>query len=771
MIRFVDLNTGNTFDGKFPYVFWLDGEQSTNIIYSKPICFISNDQDVQVSIEKNEVFHIINPDELLNSDVESIYGFEYKNISSLEKLTNYTSIGTPHHNYFVHIIYILASAKQAGEYKVNINIDGDEYVVGGDFYGENEALYINLSNNGVEIPEIVQKALYEVNVHEDNRDNIIINRKWKELLSNFWDIIANKGSYKSLYNSLEWFEYGDKLKICELWKNNETGKYFEKEIQELLAENYFETLNNFSKTTYISLYHALEEPELNDGKVVLDNEKNPSLKYIASKWSVQDLALKLSMLGAFYETYFMPIHMDLIHATIEDVVYTNTFKLINGACADREDYIYSFDDITCNVKDGSVYRLGEVKCYVGRNTLFGLSYEDYIKDKIIMGVQTTIPKLEPNTPKPEGGSDEPDSAQLERAAYSAQLYHEIGAVADFNIGINLVDGDYIKKETLIYKFNDKCKTTTNYKILNGDIRFQLLCPEEGEYDVRLQFDSAAGKVFVKRIKFSVIDYNSVSLNIYKIQNVQIPTDSMLDRNSELNNYILSLRKITGNSNAIQYIPAHIGNLNKSEFKWKGVCLNHLLIIHGDLRELLSSPEFEKFGSVFFDVVKNHYFIRYRKDIYGKVKYTICISRVFGFTPTDNENIYSLYKFFKEDVKGKPYFYREDNIFIPQFHKLIKFGPLEYDKIKSLKHYTITDEDTLCVIPDLSYGKHIDGFDWEFINVSTGKTIGLKYTKEPFIANNKPYPLEPGYYNIRFNYKLTNDDKLNTVSLDSAFKKV
>lgn len=763
MIRFVDLNTGNTFDGAHPYIFWLDGEQSTNIIYSKPICFISNNKTENISINKNEIFHIIDPKELLNSNVETIYGFEYKNISNLDKLTNYTSIGVPHHNYYVHIIYILASAKQPGEYKEEFKIGDDKYIIGGDFYGENESLYINLSNNGVEIPEIIQKALYDANIHEDNKDNILINRKWKELLSNFWDIIANKGSYKSLYNSLKWFEYGDKLRICELWKNNETEKFFIKEMQELLSDNYFKTLNNFTKTTYIALYYALEEPKMDNGELVLDEEKNPNLKYIVSKWSIQDLALKLSMLGSFFETYFMPIHLDLIHATIEDVVYTNNFKLIGGTASDREDYVYSFEDIKCNVKDGDVYKLGKAQCYVGPNTLFGLSYDEYSKDHIIMGVQTKPAKLDLSTPQ---------KVNEDYVAFASQLYNDIGTVVDFNINLKLAPDDYIKRELLIYKFNGKFKTTVDYKILNDTINFQLLCPEEGEYEVRLQFDSVAGKVFIKRIKFSVIDYNSVTLKIYKILNVQIPKDDMLDKSSEINDYIYSLRKVVADNqtNVIQYIPAKIDNLNESKFKWKGVCLNHLLIINENIETLIERYGFNKVNPIFFNILHNHYFMRYKNIQIGDNKYqtyTICISRVFGFSPKDDENILYFYNTLLE----KGHIYRDDNIFVPEFHKLVEFGSNKYTELPNIKHYTITDEDSLCIIPSLPYGKTIEGYDWEFINVSRGEIIGLKYIKEPFISNDKPSPLEPGYYNIKLNYKLNNDDKINTVMFDSAFKKI
>ena len=41
----------------------------------------------------------------------------------------------------------------------------------------------------------------------------LLEKKFKELLVNYWDVIANKGSYKSLINSIKWFEYGDILKL------------------------------------------------------------------------------------------------------------------------------------------------------------------------------------------------------------------------------------------------------------------------------------------------------------------------------------------------------------------------------------------------------------------------------------------------------------------------------------------------------------------------------------------------------------------------------
>ena len=233
-IRFVDLKTGNTFDGSHPYIFWFDGEQSVNLIYTQPICFLSKTNEaVRVSIEEDSFFSLVNTNELVVGNTESIHGFTYHDINSL-KTTTVQSVGTKHHNYYVHMIYVLTSSDTEGEFISELTINGEVYKVGAEFHASNDELAINLANFGVEIPSMVQKALYDINVHEEKIDDITINRKWKELLSNYWDTIANKGSYKSLFNSLKWFEYGDKLKMYEVWKNTDTNKYFTQEISQIL---------------------------------------------------------------------------------------------------------------------------------------------------------------------------------------------------------------------------------------------------------------------------------------------------------------------------------------------------------------------------------------------------------------------------------------------------------------------------------------------------------------------------------------------------------
>lgn len=762
MIRFVDLKTGNIFDGTPPYIFWVEGEQSVNISYSQPICFISDNSEVQVSVENNNIFKLVNPNLIVNNDLVDLYGFEYYDIEQLIVDGELLIKGVLHHNYYIYLMYIVCEAEQSGQYecsffinefKENAKVSENVYTIGADFYDENESLSINLINKGVEISPAIQKAIYDINVHEEHIDYITINRKWKELLSNYWDVIANKGSYKSLQNSLKWFEYGDLIQLYELWEHSD-NKYESRNIQSVLKNKYYEMLNGFSKTTYLSLRYALEKIKFNEGKLVYDDEKNPDLKYVVDKWSVKDLALKLCMLGHFYKKYFMPIHLDLIHSTIEDIVYTNTIKIINSPASDRCDYVYDNKDIQCNVKNGDVFNLSVVKCYTDPDTLFG---SKNINESIIVGVQRQIPDIK------EG----------DLPIYTSQLYNDIGTIVDFELYIP--DDDIIKKEILSFRSysngNSVWRTNVDYKILKNNINFSLLCPHEGEYVIKLQLEGLSGNVYTKLIKFSVIDTNNPVISIYKVQNIGecIKNDgwNRLMKPHHINEYMFN--RVKNNKQTC----ADVDNILYKQYivsssdSYNGVKFNHLLII-SDLEKVpvyIRENYFILTREVDRDIIdlnNGEWYERFElsKKLNKKV-YTICISKEFNF------------KYDKSKIEGLN-IYRNDYIFVPEFHELITFGQKPVNKKEDLSYYTITDSDTLCIIPDIVYGKCIKQFEWEFINNSslTAQKIELpKSIKDPFIINNKKRPLDPGYYSIKFRYRLSNDESnIHEIVINNAFLK-
>lgn len=780
-IRFIDLNTGNVFNGGYPYVFWFDGEQSTELIYTQPICFISNHNNTTVQVPESNVFKLLKlqSDNINSFENKSLDNVTYKDITELYSdissgVQQINMNGYRYGSCYIYLFYISASAEIGGEYQECFKIYDKnntllgKYSVGADFYEENELHYINLSNLGIEIPDAIQKVLYPSNVHEDKKDNILLNRKWKELLSNYWDIIANKGSYKSLYNALKWFEYGDLIKLYEIWKHDDIHgvKYEEQDLQQILSNKYFETLNGFAKTTYIAISCALEKIAKSDGKVLYDSEKNPELEYITNKWSHFDLSLKLSLLGNFYKTYFLPIHINCIRSTIEDIVYSNTVKLISSSTNGRLDMHGNSPEIICNIKDNSIFPLTYTSCRVGRDTLFANLYTEKNThsgeitnyDNIdIIGVQPDEPYFNIDLQNGEKIKDE------DLKTYYSQRFNDIGSLIEFKMTLKSDCEDFVKREELSM-LGDKTRkwtTITNRKIyrFEGDskngytanIKFYILCTREQQYEIKLLFETAGGKIYTKIVKFNVIDTNNASIKLYKI--VQNDKIKIGRTNPGINEYVFGRISKSGSKNWFknpykQYIPTILGNPReiKNENK-EGVYLNNLLIIKKTPDRIDPSTD---------EYLTSHYFMW--NVTRGKKDYVICLSKTFGFTPNSTK----LAKY-----KAARAIYKNEYIFYPEFHHLKEITG------DDISDYIVTDEDAVCVIPNITFGKFIEDAQWEFVNTSDlndKSIIPPVDIKEPFVAESSKKLLDPGYYDIIFRYKLMDHKDYNTVILKSAFLK-
>ena len=734
MIKFVDLNTGYLYDGESPYIHWFPGEQSTDLIYTHKICLISSSTNIDVELD-SEVFNLIDTKKI--SDTST-----YKDIISKKITSEHSNLSN---GYFVHMIYFSASSKNGGEYRTNVKLTEDEneynIIIGADFYIENEPLYINLSNLGVELPDAIQKALYSVDIKESYRDNITLNRKMKELLSNYWDMIANKGSYKSLLNTLKWFEWGDLIKIREIWKHEDFGRtvYDDRDLCSILEDKYLDTLNEFNKTTHLALYVSMQEIMKQDDKILYDDELNPILKNIViPKWSKNDLLLKICLLGNFYETYFMPIHLNLFQATIEDIVFTNTSKIFNALLLDRHDHVCNIDTFKCNVKNNSTYILDNVQCQVGPNTMFGTQWqgEEAYRDIHIMGVEDVI-------------LETIDSNNNLKTFYS-QLYKGVGVIIPFECEMDALEGDYIVESRLY--MNDISlldntiihpeKIDNKYKF---NVNFKLLFQREVKHQINVQFKTAGSKLYTKSININIIDVSGMDLKIYKVKHYKYLDDDYISLLSghEMNNYIFKrypryIEDLETPMFTIQYIPT------VSSIKTSGVCLNNILILRGDYRNDY--------------LLKQYYFMTVRDgsviDENNNYIYTVCVSRSFWFNP--EINIIG----FKKDYL--PNVYRNDYGFFPEFHYLE-----EINKNK-LSNYTITDEDVIAIIPQLPLGLSVDGWDWEFKNVSRDEIIQLPDYQEPYINDLKESPLSTGYYDVTFKYRIGQDRK--SITRESIFCK-
>lgn len=755
-MRFVDLNTGAIYNGDAPYIHWFDDEQSTNLVYLKKLCVISEDEYINIELNST-IFSLLNMDLLPSSNNEIINEFTYKDISQF-KTNHIKSTGFEYNGYYLHMIYISSQSKNEGEFLDDLYINDKKYIVGSSFYDKYEPNKINLSNLGVDIPESFSRSIYPTNIHEDEIDNIVVNRKYKELLNEYWNIVANKGSYKSLYNSLSWFEYGDLIKIQELWENKD--KYNQQDIRSHIDIRVKDYLCEHKKTTYLGLYLSLQQLNTDEnGDVTYPalineenyngfiREENPELSSIASKWSNEDLCLKMYLVGNFFETYFMPIHLDLIHSTVENIVFANTIKIIRETRISREDYFNNFFTFNCNVDNGSTFFLDDVNVQVGKDTIAGVQWDENIKSydsHTIIGVDKNVPSV---------------TNDKELKTFMMQYYNGIGSVIKFECDVDLQLNDFIKALNINIIYNNDIVSKEFKLLVNRDnakhIVFYILCKYEGQYKMNISFNSSMGFNYIKSIDFSILDNTSKNLKIYKVKYNTKEEHNDKTKYLPVTDYMFAHNNNSTNKDKTYfYIPEYIQELNNDELKLlDNIFLHKTIIVNGsaNLEDVIQEQEIRENTEVLYKY-KYEYINTTKKYIKtDEITYTIFILPTN--TPIDYEpNI------------DKKRLVRNDYVFYPEKHHL------EEINTNTLDDYTFTQNDVLMVVPNSKYLKYIEDPEWEFENISMKNNslpIKLRSIKTPFIANTNYKLLDPGFYNIKFRYKL--GQTIQEISLDSAFR--
>lgn len=598
MIKFINLDNGYTYMGDQPYIHWFPGEQSTNIMYTMPLCFMSECNTISAHMVP-DVFYLLNiqqskPEENINLNDVSYADIDKMVFFPSDEQPEMFLEGVPYtindQTYYIYLIYILGQTENGCEYISDLTVreyNGDSitksiFKIGADFYEENENLNILLSNFGINIPESIQKCFWDSNVYEEKPDNIIINRKFKELLSNYWDIIANKGSYKSLVNSLKWFEWGEDLIIKDVWAKSDWDliRYEEKPLINFLTEKYKSTFQGFAKTTFISLSYALRK--LQKDNVHYENF-NPILTNTVNKWSKIDLMLKLSLLHRFYETYFLPIHEQVFHATVDDLIFTDPIRICNGNDNHKENYLYNTKTIDVKINDGKPVQVSNVSVGVDKDTLFGnpyigeTAYESSINDdgEIITKKHTIVGVKDLkdvgsiidgdteyiNELLKKNINELNDEERVKRLEYEKNIktfyiqnYNGLGAIVPISctldlgtdkddivysesISINLgpntvsffgdetIDGYDTWDSDFITLHDNKIFHWTSYDEKTGHyytkIDFNILCKTHSIMDVRckLLFKTIGGQIFAKTVEFPIYSNANVNLHYYRVNHI------------------------------------------------------------------------------------------------------------------------------------------------------------------------------------------------------------------------------------------------------------
>lgn len=371
MLIFIDEKTGKRYstpaqttagDGSviINHTFRFDDQQSIGLFYQKRLFFLSDESSITVSIPNNDIFFLYN--------TESIVEGSSVNLTDIKTLS-LTLTGEAVGNYYLYCINVGCTSATVGEFTEEIVIGDSIYNISADFYGQQEELEILLHNQGVNLPRDIQRAFYDTNVHSMTTDWIVLNRKYKEFLLNVMDILYKKGSYQSLISDLDWFEYGDAIKLYEFWSTPKISTLYQHELTTLYTDALKELVSMYRKTTFVAISLSLDELKKSGGYIEYSANENgeklvPLTESIVHKWSREDLMLKMTLLGNYFSTYFMPIHLDLLYSSVENIIFDaikiKTYSSGVGICSSIND----LGGDVIRIKNNKEYVIGDA--YINR---------------------------------------------------------------------------------------------------------------------------------------------------------------------------------------------------------------------------------------------------------------------------------------------------------------------------------------------------------------------------------------------------------------------
>lgn len=259
--------------------------------------------------------------------------------------------------YLINTFYVVVNSAEQGVWSTNvlINVD-DEYcpiTVCAEIIDEQEELIINGQNIGVKLPKEIVQAIYSGNYNVSIADEKTYYNKMKEYLMNYMLLKGEMGNYRSAINSLKWFEWGDKLTISRLMRNdNRIQRQYVKDFFDLINDNIY-SYKLFKDTALLSIELQLNEDKeaelqiqgkqtgfIGEGKPRIEKlfDSLKEVKYEEEEYAYvrgyfdftfNDLGLKLAALKYYYEKYFLPLYIRIHKVYMNNHVYANDIKLIN----------------------------------------------------------------------------------------------------------------------------------------------------------------------------------------------------------------------------------------------------------------------------------------------------------------------------------------------------------------------------------------------------------------------------------------------------------
>ncbi len=202
-----------------------------------------------------------------------------------------------------------------------------EFLLYGEVEGEDERFQTILNNIGFDLDLKTSKIFRESDVNEDDPDFVLMNRKRKEFILEHSNILPYIGSYKSIFNILNFFGY-DNIFIKEYFKNIDkksvyyNKKYpvdfnkeneFKNSIREYIKTSLNGLLSNpkIIKTNLLGLFFLINEPDGTEDQFGYLNTVD------TFNFTFDEILIKLYSLKKFLQEKIIPLNARIIDINAE----------------------------------------------------------------------------------------------------------------------------------------------------------------------------------------------------------------------------------------------------------------------------------------------------------------------------------------------------------------------------------------------------------------------------------------------------------------------
>ena len=231
-------------------------------------------------------------------------------------------------NEYVLPIHILYRSDKQTNILDTILIDNMSISLAAEFVSKDERLSVLLNNFGWTVDDSWYKAFLSTD-NSENIDNIKVNEKMRELLLDFFTLTQLKGTYKSLQEGIEFFEFSGRIEVLEYWYDKTNDKYI------LVSRNDSKNVNQdqYTKTKYISLHYSIN---VQDQTEPVDDNGIPNMieEFI---WN-HEMFTKLCNLKQILQKYFLPDDVLIVDisgehisfAVFQQLFWTGELKISNN---------------------------------------------------------------------------------------------------------------------------------------------------------------------------------------------------------------------------------------------------------------------------------------------------------------------------------------------------------------------------------------------------------------------------------------------------------